>query len=146
MKLTDKNYHANHHEEGELQLPSDRSFAWVMTGACLVFGLLPVVAWNGAPQMILLAIGGVFLGLGLVAPSVLHPLNIIWMRFAGLLHMIVSPIVLGGLFFLVFTPMGLVIRLFGTDLLRLKYEQAERSYWIERTPPGPPPESMKNQF
>ncbi len=89
---------------------------------------------------------GVFLVPALVFPKVLHPLNKLWMRFGALLQKIVSPIVLGALFFLTVTPMGLLMRLIGKDLLRLKKDPDASSYWIERTPPGPPPDTMRNQF
>ena len=87
-----------------------------------------------------------FLLVALGFPSILAPLNRLWLRFGLLLHRIVSPLVLGIMFFLVITPMGLLMRAFGKDLLRLKFDRAAASYWIERTPPGPPPESMADQF
>lgn len=146
VKLTDKNFHDNYVEHGELEVGSDRSFAWVFTGFFTLVGMFPVIASGTGPRIWALAVAGVFLGLGLVAPSVLHPLNVVWMRFGLLLNMIVSPLVLGGLFFIVFTPMALVLRLFGKKLLNLEYEPGSRSYWIDRNPPGPPPETMKNQF
>ena len=146
VKLTDKNYHASHAEHGELEVGSDRSFAWVFTVFFALVGLFPVVFSSGGPRLWALGVSGAFLGLGIVAPSVLHPLNVLWMRFGGLLNMIVSPLVLGMLFFVTVTPMGLLVRLFGNDLLRLKYDKESSSYWIDREPPGPPPETMKNQF
>jgi hypothetical protein len=68
------------------------------------------------------------------------------MRFGLLLGRLVSPIVVGVLFFVVFTPFGLVMRAFGYDPLRLKADPRASTYWIERSPPGPAPESMKDQF
>jgi hypothetical protein len=68
------------------------------------------------------------------------------MRLGWVLGKIVSPIVLGALFFLAVLPMGLFMRLRGKDLLRLKMDPSAKSYWIERTPPGPAPDTMKNQF
>jgi hypothetical protein len=63
-----------------------------------------------------------------------------------LMAKVVSPIALGILFYLVFMPVGLVMRLSGKDPLRLKFDPAAKSYWIDREPPGPPPNSMTNQF
>jgi hypothetical protein len=63
-----------------------------------------------------------------------------------LLHHIVSPVALALVFYLAIMPTGLVMRLFGKDFLRLKRDPQAKSYWIERTPPGPAPDSMKNQF
>ncbi|MEL7368945.1 MAG: SxtJ family membrane protein [Myxococcota bacterium] len=145
LKLTDKNFHAYHKEHGELEVGSDRSFALVFTVVFSLVGLFPVFFSTGAPRLWALGIAGVFLGLGLIVPHLLHPLNVLWMKFGALLNAIVSPIVLGGLFYLVVTPMGLIVRLFGHDLLRLKLDDSS-SYWIRRDPPGPPPASMKNQF
>ena len=146
MKLTDVDYHAQHAEHGELQVGSDRSFAWVFTVVFSIIGFFPVVFSSGGPRIWALGLAGIFLGFGLIAPSVLHPLNVLWMKFGALLHKVVSPIILGFLFFVTVTPMGLAVRWLGNDLLRLKHDDEASSYWIERQPPGPPPESMKNQF
>ncbi len=146
VKLTDTNYHARHPDHGELQVGSDRSFAWVFTGFFAIVGLAPVFFSGGGPRLWAVATAGVFLGLGLVVPAVLHPLNVLWMRFGALLNRIVSPLVLGLLFFVTVTPIGLLMRWLGNDLLRLKYDKAATSYWIDRDPPGPPPETMTNQF
>lgn len=88
----------------------------------------------------------VFLLLALAIPKVLAPLNRAWFKFGLLLHKIVSPVVLGILFFAVFTPMGTLMRLFGGDPLRLRFDAKAATYWIERSPPGPAPESLKDQF
>ena len=78
-------------------------------------------------------------------PSVLHPLNRLWMKLGLLLHRVVNPIVMGLLFYGTILPTGLIMRLRGRDLLRLKREPAADTYWIARTP-GPAPESMRDQF
>ena len=75
----------------------------------------------------------------------LHPLNRLWMRFGLLLHKVINPIVMGLLFYGTILPTGLVMRLRGKDLLRLKREPGAESYWIARTP-GPAPETMRDQF
>ena len=76
----------------------------------------------------------------------LAPLNRLWMKFGGLLHRFVSPIVLGLLFFVVITPMGLAMRMLGKDPLKLRADTQSKSYWIDRTPPGPRPDSFIDQF
>jgi hypothetical protein len=91
------------------------------------------------------AVAVAFLAAALVKPSVLRSLNILWMKLGLLLHRVVKPIVMGLLFFGTIWPTGLVMRLRGKDLLRLKREPASNSYWIAR-PPGPAPETMKDQF
>lgn len=92
------------------------------------------------------AISVVFLFFALVFPKALAPLNWVWTRFGQLLHKLVSPIILGLLFFVVFTPIGILMRLFGADPLRLRFDAKAESYWIERRPPGPAPDSLKDQF
>ena len=79
-------------------------------------------------------------------PALLTHLNKVWTRLGLLLGGVVSPIALGVLFFLVITPMGLLMRLTGKDPLRLKFERSDESYWIRREPPGPKPDSLTNQF
>ena len=76
----------------------------------------------------------------------LGPLNKAWLAFGALLHSIVSPVVMGVLFLGAVLPTGLMLRLFGRDGLRLKREPSRTSYWIDRTPPGPEPESLRQQF
>ena len=82
----------------------------------------------------------------LVRPSLLAPLNRLWMRFGLLLHKIVNPVVMGIIFVLTVVPIGLVMRMIGKDILHLRFDKQCDSYWIRRDPPGPSPESMDNQF
>lgn len=122
---------------------SDRSFGLVVGGILAAIGgyqfftgssLYP---WFATPGVILVV-------LGLVLPKLLHPLNILWTKLGLLLGRIVTPLVMFLVYAISVVPIGLLLRLFGKDLLRLK--PADGSYWIERTPPGPPPESLKDQF
>ena len=87
-----------------------------------------------------------FGALALTAPRLLGPPNRIWFVFGLALHKIVSPLVMGLLFFLTVTPTGLLMRVFGKKPLQLDFDREAASYWIEREPPGPPPGSMKRQF
>ena len=80
-----------------------------------------------------------------LTPQILTPLNRLWFSLGLLLGKIVSPIVLGLIFFLLITPVSLVTRLFGRDELKIKKRTVE-SYWVDRSPPGPPSESFKNQY
>jgi hypothetical protein len=93
-----------------------------------------------------LAIALGFAGIAMVRPALLAPLNRLWTKFGLLLHKITSPVIMGFLFFVVIAPFGLVMRCLGKDLLHLRFDPAAASYWIERVPPGPPPETIKNQF
>jgi hypothetical protein len=129
----------------DVQLPSNRSFGLTF---CIALAVLGALAWwrqsAAAPW---LAAGSVlFLVVTLVRADVLLPLNRLWMRFGLLLSLVVSPIVLGALFFVVFTPVGLLMRAIRRDPMRRKWEPSARSYWIPREPPGPSPESLRDQF
>jgi hypothetical protein len=86
-----------------------------------------------------------FLAGAWLKPSSLQPLNRLWMKLGLLLHKIVNPIVMGLLFYGTIWPTGLVMRMRGRDLLRLKREPASDTYWIARAP-GPQPETMRDQF
>jgi hypothetical protein len=87
-----------------------------------------------------------FAAVAIWKPVLLAGLNRLWIKLGVLLGKIVSPIALGILFYGVLTPIGALVRLSGKDPLRLKLDPGAVSYWISRTPPGPPPDSMTNQF
>jgi len=124
---------------------SDRSFGLVFTGVFLVIGLAPLL--HDRPMRIWsLAVAAAFLAVALGRASLLAPLNRLWTRFGLLLHRVVNPIVMGVIFYLAITPFGLAMRLLGKDPLRRGFDRAAASYWIDRTPPGPAPQSMSHQF
>jgi len=137
--------HENYEHRDEVRGSSDRSFGFVFAAVFAAIGILPLL-FGGQVRVWSLAVGATFLLIALAYPSVLAPLNRLWLRFGLLLHKIVSPIVLGIMFYLVITPIGLLMRAFGKDPLRLAFDKQSSSYWIERVPPGPPPESFKDQF
>lgn len=126
--------------------PSDRSFGFTFV---VVFALIAVwQAWAGR-----IGAATIFAGLGtltvlaaLLRPSVLNPLNRAWMKFGAALHVVVNPIVLGAIYFLMIAPIGIAMRLAGRDALRRRLDAGARSYWIDREPPGPPPDSLPHQF
>src|SRR5262245_35551916 len=92
--------------------------------------------WSGKPSHPAWLIAAViFLAITLTVPRVLAPLKKQWMRIGGLLHVVVSPVLLALFFYTVVTPVGLVLRLMGKDPLRLK--RGDATYWVERDPPGP---------
>ncbi|MGE0151108.1 MAG: SxtJ family membrane protein [Reyranellaceae bacterium] len=141
----DAQFHENFDRSERVKSSSDRVFGLVFFVFFAVITLWPVlfgnpVRWWTAP------FAGIFLALALLAPRVLAPLNRLWTGFGLLLHRVVNPLVMGLLFFVAITPMGLAVRLLGKDLLRLKRDPAAASYWIERNPPGPPADSMRRQF
>lgn len=117
----------------------------VFTAAFLVVGLLPLLA-DSAPRYWAFAIAAAFLVVAMVVPRLLAPLNRAWTKFGLILSKITTPIVLGILFFGVVTPIALMMRATGKDPLSRQFEQRNKTYWIERNPPGPSPETMKNMF
>lgn len=90
--------------------------------------------------------GGVITALALAAPGVLRPANRAWFALGMMLARVVNPVVIGIMFFAVITPMGLLMRLVGKRPLSLHRDPASTTYWIARQPPGPAPESMRDQF
>jgi hypothetical protein len=93
-----------------------------------------------------LGVAGAFLVPALLCTAALAPLNKLWVKLGLLLNAIVSPIALGLLFYLTVTPVALLMRVLRKDPLRLHRDPDARSYWIDRIPPKPAPDSMKNQF
>jgi hypothetical protein len=131
--------------EEKVQGSSNRSFGVVFAVVFAIIALLPLLHGGGV-RLWSLGMAALFVILALAIPQVLAPLNRLWLKLGLLLHKIVNPVVLGIMFYLVITPTGLLMRLFGKDPLRLKRDPAAATYWIERTPPGPKPESLGDQF
>ena len=117
----------------------------MMAAFFAVVALLPLRAGHPA-RVWALGTAAALLAVALARPSLLHVPNLLWRRLGLLLGKIVNPIVLGLMFFLVFAPAALCLRLAGKDPLRLKKPIDGKSYWIPRDPPGPDPESMRLQF
>jgi len=111
----------------------------------LLLALYPLLD-GGTVRLWALGLAAAFLALALVRPALLAPLNALWTRLGLVLHKIVNPLVLGLMFYAVLTPTALLLRLFGKDLVGRDFDRQRTSYWVERQPPGPPPETMKNQF
>jgi hypothetical protein len=137
------------HENLESNAPdgpgSERSFAFVFAAVFAIIGCWPLLS-GAALRLWSLLLAAAFLLAGLLAPALLAPLNRLWFRFGLLLGRIVSPVVMAFLFYATVLPTGLVMRLLGKDILRLKFDPRAASYWIAREPPGPAPDSFKQQF
>ena len=131
--------------EDEVKGSSDRSFGITFAVVGGIVALWPLLDGE-APRWWLLALAAVLLGVSFMAAHLLRPLNKIWLKVGLLLNKVVSPIVLGILFYAVIAPIGLAMRLMGKDPLRLRFAAAAPSYWIVREPPGPAPKSMSRQF
>jgi hypothetical protein len=127
------------------KLASDRSFGLVFTAVFALLGLWPLL--HGNPVRVwALGTSGALLLAALLVPSVLHVPNLLWARLAVLLEKVVNPLVMGVLFYVVIAPSGFILRRLGKDLLRLRADPQASTYWIERKPPGPAPETMSQQF
>ncbi len=140
-----KTFHESYSRDEAVIGSSDRSFGIVMAAA---FGLMSLLNWwhDGRSWLWTGGVAALFLAAALFYPAILGPLNRLWLKFGLLLHKVVNPIVMALLFFGTVLPTGLIMRALGKDPLRLKRPPHTNSYWIERRPPGPTPESMKDQF
>lgn len=127
-------------------MPSTRSFGLLFT---LVFAALGIYAffmdWQRAIYVAAASLSAITILVTVLAPNLLSPFNRAWFLLGEILGKIVSPVVLGIIFFGMLTPVGFITRLFGRDELRLKKTGAS-SHWVAREPAGPPPESFNNQF
>jgi predicted membrane metal-binding protein len=137
--------HESFARDDDVRGSSNRQFGLVFAVVFAVIAAWPLLHGR-PPRWWSLAVAALFLLLALALPGVLAPLNRLWLRFGLLLHAVVSPVVLGLVFFSTVTPIGLVLRLLGKDLLRLRLEPEATSYWIERRPPGPGGDTMPRQF
>jgi Saxitoxin biosynthesis operon protein SxtJ len=141
----DFNFHERLEYTEDLQGSSDRVFGLVFSVFWSVVALAPMI--KGGPIRVWAAVlAAAFLVTSLIMPTLLGPLNRLWQRFGRLLRRLTNPIVMAILFFSTVVPFGLIMRLLNRDVLRLKWERGSATYWITRNPPGPPPESMKDQF
>jgi hypothetical protein len=132
------------HDES-LRGSSDRVFGLAFTAFWSVVALVPLR--KGGPIRIwAVIIAAAFLVCALIRPSLLGWLNRQGQRCGRLLQKLTNPIVMAILFFSTIIPFGLIMRLVKRDVLRLKWDHRAASYWIPRKPPGPSPESMKDQF
>jgi hypothetical protein len=141
----EQNTHELFSREEKIVVGSDRSFGIVMAAALAALTWLNL--WHSGKLWPLT--GGLallFLAVGLLRPTLLNPLNLLWLRFGLLLHTLVNPIVMALLFYGAVVPTGIVMRMMRKEPLRLKRLPGADSYWIVREPPGPRPETMKDQF
>ena len=125
----------------DVKISSNRSFGIVFFIVFLIIALYPLTyseeirVWSATVSLI-------FLVLGVFNSKILTPLNRLWFKFGIFLGKIISPIIMGIIFFLVVTPIGFIMRLLGKDVLNIKYNK-NKSYWIEKNGPK---SKMKNQF
>ena len=125
----------------KIKLPSNRSFGLLFFLVFLIISLWPL-SYEGEIRIATLIISIIFLILGLINSNILKPLNFLWMKFGIFLGTIISPLIIGIIFFIVVTPIGILMKLAKKDLLKLKFND-DNSYWIEKNGPK---SKMKNQF
>lgn len=124
---------------------SDKNFGLVFAVVFLIIGLLPLFSHHEV-RLWSLAISALFACCAYIKPSLLTPLNKIWFRLGLMLHGVMGPVVLFVMYCIAIIPIGICLQIMGKDPLRLKPDATTTTYWIERTPPGRPDDSMKNQF
>jgi hypothetical protein len=147
MAKPSRSRHATHESfarPDDVRVGSERSFGLVVAAALCV--IAAIRAWRGSPVLYFLIAAGAFAALAALAPRLLRPLNILWFRFGLLLHAVITPIMLGLMFYATITPTGWLMRAFGKRPLSLRFDPTAKSYWVHRTPPGPSPDSLPNQF
>jgi len=148
-KRTTLRHNSRMHEDlvrkQEVAGSSDRSFGLTMATVAAVIGVWPLIH-GGAPRWWLVVGAIVLLIVAVASASLLAPANRAWSRLGQLLGRIVSPVALAILFYLVFTPIAVCLRMTNRADMRRPFDPSSRSYWVERDPPGPLPNSLTNQF
>ena len=127
--------------QNDIKIGSNRSFGIVFFIVFFLISIYPLVN-SESIRIWSLIISIIFLTLGAINSKLLNPLNKMWFKFGLLLGRIISPIVMGIIFFLVVTPIALLMRILKKDLLNLKFTK-NNTYWIEKSGPK---SKMKNQF
>ena len=125
----------------EIKIGSNKSFGIVFFIVFFIIALFPLIN-NSEIRVWAVIISLIFLILGLINSKILTPLNKAWFKFGIFLGKIISPLIMGIIFFLVVTPIGILMKMLKKDLLNLKFNK-HKSYWIEKTEPK---SKMKNQF
>lgn len=140
------------HEQSIAHAPiktaTDRSFG-LTVGSILAALALVRWWWVGSLywlMVVFLIVGVVLVAAALLRPAMLAPLNRLWTKLGLLLFHVVNPVVMLLLFAVIIIPAGLIMRAAGHDPMRRRFDRDARSYWIARDPPGPPPDSLHNQF
>ena len=110
---------------------SNRSFGILFFLVFLGFGLWPLTN-EMSPNIYLIIISVIFIILGLLNSKLLSPLNNLWIKFGEILGKVIAPIVMAVVYFLILTPISLLVRLFGKDLIEMKFNNNVKSYWIKR--------------
>tara|TARA_B110001450_G_C17645026_1_gene490851 strand:- start:1443 stop:1832 length:390 start_codon:yes stop_codon:yes gene_type:complete len=128
-------------KKNKIKTSSNKSFGIVFSIVFIIIFIYPLLKY-GVIRYWPLIISLVFLILGFLKPNLLTPLNKVWTKFGMLLGNLISPIIMGIIFFLVVTPIALIMRILGKDLLNLRKSNHD-TYWIKKNNLK---SSMQNQF
>ena len=112
-------------------MSSNRSFGILFFLVFLLIGLWPLLN-QGDPRQIFIIFSLIFLVLGILNSKILTPFNKLWIKFGEILGRVIAPIVMAIIYFIVLTPISLIVRLFGKDLLNLRFIKNKETYWINR--------------
>ena len=112
-------------------MSSNRSFGILFFLVFLLIGLWPLIN-QGNPRQIFIIFSLIFLVLGILNSKILTPFNKLWIKFGEILGRVIAPIVMAIIYFIVLTPISLIVRLFGKDLLNLRFLKNKETYWINR--------------
>jgi len=125
--------------------PSDRNFGFTMAAVLALIGGFGL--YKGSSHAPLwLCISAIFAGLTLWRPQLLNVANRAWLKLGLLMYRVVNPVIMAVLFFGAMMPIGLLMRLFGKDFLKLERDRSLPTYWLPRADPRSPSEAMRQQF
>jgi len=145
MTAPEPTFHEDFQRDQDARPGSERAFGLVFALVFVVIALWPLTK-GAAPQLWAFAVAAAIAVVAFVWPRLLAAPHRAWFRLGLVLHRIISPIMLAFLFFCSVTPLGLLMRFVGKTPLQLGFDRNARSYWIERQPPGPAPETFRRQF
>lgn len=145
LTMTDLHENLQRGESLDGRPGSERSFGIVFAVVFALIGLYPLLR-AAAPHWWALAAAAAFGGFAWLRPAVYRLPNRLWFKLGLLLAAVVGPVAIGIVYLTTIVPTGLLMRLLGKDPLRLRIDPSARSYWVERSPPGPDPKGMPNQF
>ena len=126
----------------EIKKSNNRSFGILFFIVFLILGLYPTLKGN-SPNIYLISISIPFIILGIINSKILTPLSNAWIKLGEILGIIIAPIVMAIIYFFILTPISLIVRIFGKDLLSIKFDKQVNTYWINRKKNI---NSMKKQF
>lgn len=140
--------HEDYRDQGPTEAGGDRAFGCTVGTILMVIGAAKAFVAGAIPPVVCLifAAGALLLLLGIVAPSRLSTLNRLWLKAGTTIARVINPIILAVLFFLVVTPMALIMRIVGKRPLRLAADRTSATYWIKREPPAGGASNMRRQF